>query len=77
MRHRGSSRETTQSPDSIMFACNTFIKYFILILIIEGKFLRTILLLFACSEAELRLTVITIRYDLQQKFPKYRSNGSI
>ena len=42
-----------------------FFIYSNLIIIVESKyFLRTILLLFACSEAELRLTVIRVRNDL-------------
>ena len=43
-----------------------FFEYFILIIIVESKYLRTILLLFACSEAELRLTVITVQNELLQ-----------
>ena len=58
-----------------------FFKYFILIIIVESKYFKTFVLLFACSEAELRLTVITVRNDLRQNVPpisqKYRSNWSI
>ena len=56
-----------------------FFEYFILIIIVENKYLRTILLLFACSEAELRLTVITVRNDLLQNVPPIlpRNTGQI
>ena len=37
--------------------------------LIYNSILRTILLLFACSEAELRLTVITVLNDLLQNAP--------
>ena len=62
--------KTTQLPDSIMLAGNAnhilffFFFFFILIIIIKVNILRTIFLLFACSEAELRLTVITVQNDL-------------
>ena len=47
-----------------------FFKYFILIIIVECKYLKTIMLLFACSEAELkRLTFIMVRNDLLQNVP--------
>ena len=52
-----------------------------MILIVENMYFEDILFLFECSEAELRLTIITVRKDLLQNAPttriteKYRPIG--
>ena len=70
IRHRGYTRETTQSRE-IAFCWQEmpiiFFKYFILIIIVESKYLKDYFVLFVCSRAEHRLTVvITVRNDLLQ-----------
>ena len=47
-----------------------FINYFIQIIIVEKKYFKNLLLLFACSVAEPRLIVITVQNDLLRNVPR-------